>query len=181
LLKFVETREQAIVAGVTDTDERAVFYGLTAAQEGGCPPRAMTIIRQRIQAGDLDSSLMTLAIRVLAQTDSGSGPMLTGRGRTSQMMRAMHAEDSPSAAATTSKKTLDWLMSRVAQKGFFGRWKLKDKSPEMLAALSALAAYWNQVPEVQEIVALASKVSDGEVRKALGAQRATGKFKAITE
>lgn len=182
LLKFVETREQAIVAGVTDTDERALFYGLNAAQEGGCPPRALPIIRQRIEAGDLDSSLMTLAIRVLAAADSGVGPVLTGKGRTSQMMRAVTADATPAATAAVSKKTMEWLIGKVGQKSrFLRKWELQPKSPEMLAALAALAAYWAQDPVVQEILNLAIKSNDPELRKALGAQRVTGKFKAITE
>lgn len=181
LLKFVETREQAIVSGVTDTDERAVFYGLQAAQDAGCPPRALTVIRQRIERGDLDSALMTLAIRVVAAADGSSAPKLTGRGRTSQMMRAMHVESTPAPSATAAKKTLDWLVNRVAEKSFFGRWKLKAKSPEMLAALGALAAYWNEVPDVGEIVGLAMRSGDPELRKAMAAQRVTGKFKAITD
>jgi hypothetical protein len=181
LLKFGETREQAIVAGVSDTDERAVFYALTAAHETGCPPRALAIVRQRIEQSDMDSSLIALAIRVVAQADSGAAPVLSGTGRTSQMMRAMHAGGAPAAAATAGKKTLDWLVSRVAQKGFFGRWKLKEKSPEMLAALGALTAYWQQLPEVQEIVALATRQNDPELRKAMGAQRATQKFKAMQD
>lgn len=181
LLKFVETREQAIIAGVTDTDERALFYGLSAAQEGGCPQRALAIVRQRIENRDLDSSLMTLAIRVLAQADSGASRVMSGSGRTSQMMRAMHLDSNPAADATAGKKTLDWLVSRVAQKGFFGRWKLRDKSPEMLAALSALSAYWNQLPEVQEIIALATRQNDPELRKAMSAQRVTQKMRAITD
>ena len=182
LLKFVETREQAIVAGVTDTDERAVYYGLQAAQDGGCPPRAASIIRQRMEAGDLDSALTTLAIRVLAATDSGAGPVLQGKGRTSQMMRAVTADANPAATSAANKKTLDWLMSRVAQKSrFLRKWQLQPKSPEMLAALGALAAYWAQDADVQEILNLAIKANDPDFRKALGAQRVTGKFKAVAE
>jgi hypothetical protein len=179
LLKFVETREQAIVAAVTDTDERAVFYGLQAAQEGGCPPRAITILHQRISAGDLDSSLMTLAIRVIAAADSGAAPMLGGKGRTSVMMKAA---DVQAAVAGGGKKTMDWLMNKVAQRSrFLRRLELQSKSPEMLAALGALAAYWNHVPEVQEILNLAIKSNDAELKKAMGAQRVTGKFKAFTD
>ena len=179
LLKFVETREQAIVAAVTDTDERAVFYGLQSAQDGGCPPRALEIVRQRIEAGDLDSSLMTLAIRVLAAADSGAGPMLTGRGRTSVMMKA---PDVQAAVAGSGKKTMDWLMNKVAQRSrFLRKLELQPKSPEMLAALSALAAYWNNVPEVQDILNLAIKTNDPELKKAMGAQRVTGRFKAMTD
>lgn len=181
LLKFVETREQAIVAGVTDTDERAMFYGLQAAQEGGCPPKAVTIVRQRIEAGDLDSALMTLAIRVLAAADSGAGPMLTGKGRTSVMLRSADMKDA-AAAAATGKKTMDWLIGKVAQKSrFLRKWELQSKSPEMLAALGALAAYWTQDPIVQELLNLAIKSNDAEMKKAMGAQRVTGKFKAISD
>lgn len=185
LLKFVETREQAILAGLSDTDERAVFHALTAALESGCPPRALALVRQRINESGMDPSLMTLAIRVVAQADSGaSAPAAQGgggRGRTSQMMRAMSPDPNPAAAAATNRKTLDWMMSRVAHRSFFGRWKLHQKSPEMLAALSALSAYWTQIPEVREIVALAHKQNDPELRKALGAQRVTTRMKAIPE
>src|SRR6185436_1396766 len=110
LLKFVETREQAIIAGVTDWDERAAFYALTAAQEAGCSARAAGVIRQRIERGDLDSSLTTLAIRALAVADSGTNQVPTGRGRTSQMLRAMMEDASPAATANASKKTFDWLV-----------------------------------------------------------------------
>jgi len=51
----------------------------------------------------------------------------------------------------------------------------------MLAALGALASYWNHDPIVQEILNLAIKSNDAEMKKAMGAQRVTGKFKAITE
>jgi hypothetical protein len=51
----------------------------------------------------------------------------------------------------------------------------------MLAALSALAAYWSHDPSVQEIVNMAIKSNDPDMRKAMGAQRVTGKFKAITD
>lgn len=182
LLKFVETREQAIVAGIADTDDRAVFLALSAAQEGGCPPSGVTVVRQRIEAGDMDSSLMTLAIRILAAADSGAGPMLQGKGRTSQMLRAVTADTNPAATAAAGKKTLDWLVGKVASKSrFLRKWQMNNKSPEMLASLGALAAYWSQDPDVQEIIILVTKSNDPDLKKALGAQRVTGKFKAIAD
>jgi len=182
LLKFVETREQAIVSGVMDTDERAVYYGLQAAQDGGCPPRAAPIIRQRMEAGELDSALTTLAIRILAATDSGAGPTLQGKGRTSQMMRAVTADANPAETAAANKKTLEWLVGRVARRSrFLRKWELQPKTPEMLAALGALASYYGHDPDVQDIVNLAIKQNDPELKKAMGAQRVTGRFKAITD
>jgi hypothetical protein len=182
MLKFLETREQAIVAAVSDSDERAVFHGLQAAQEGGCPPRAVAVIHKRIAAGDLDDSLMTLAIRVVAAADSGAAPSLSGSGtgRTSVMLKS--ADIQPGAVAEAGKKTMEWLVNKVAQKSrFLRRWQLLPKSPEMLAALGALASYWNQHPDVQEIIQLAIKSRDPELKKAMGAQRVTAKFKAIVD
>lgn len=180
LLKYVETREQAIVAGVNDSDERAVFYALTAAQEGGCPPRAANAIRQRIESGNLDPSLVTLAIRVFAAADSGAVPVVEGRGRTSAVIRAGDVE----AAVSGAQKTLAWLINRVAQRSrFLRQWKLHPKSPQMLAALGALYAYWMNDADVQEIVAVASRSGDPEIRKAMAAPppRATGQFKMLAE
>jgi hypothetical protein len=182
LLKFVETREAAIVAGIGDPDDRAVFMALTAAQEGGCPPKGVDVVRRRIQKGDLDSSLMTLAIRILAAADSGAGPSLQGKGRTSQMIKAVTVDTNPAATAAAGKKTFDWLVGKVASRSrFLRKWQLEDKTPEMLAALGALAAYWGMDPEVQEIIQVVLKSGDPELKKALGAQRVTGKFKAITD
>ena len=73
-------------------------------------------------------------------------------------------------------------MTKVASRSrFLRKWQLENKSPEMLAALSALAAYWGQDPDVLEIIQLVLKSNDPELKKALGAQRVTGKFKAITD
>jgi hypothetical protein len=52
----------------------------------------------------------------------------------------------------------------------------------MLAALGALGSYWSQDPDVQEIIALAVKSKDPEMKKVLATQqRTTGRFKAIPE
>jgi hypothetical protein len=108
--------------------------------------------------------------------------VLQGQGRTSQMLRAVGTDDNPAATAAKNRKTMEWLVSRVARKSRFRRkWELAPKNPEMLAALGALAAYWTQDPDVQEILNLVIKSGDPDLRKALGAQRVTGRFKAITE
>lgn len=181
MLKFVETRDQAIIAALTETDERSVFLGLSAAHEGGCSPRALTLVRERIEAGDLDSALVTLAIRVLAEADRGAAPVLSGRGRTSGMMRAFQVKE-PLSGAAAANKTMTWLVGKVARKSrFLRRWQLRPKSPEMLASLAALAAYWNTEPHVQEILGLARSSGDSDLKKAIAAPRVTAKFKAVAE
>jgi len=101
-------------------------------------------VRQRIENGDMDSSLMTWR--------SGYSPRPTAAGSHSCRAGAVRPDDaaftdaSPAAAASAGKKTLDWLMSRVAEKVLLRPVEAQNKSPEMLASLSALAAYWNQIP-----------------------------------
>ncbi|HEY8832998.1 MAG TPA: hypothetical protein VIM21_10905 [Gemmatimonadaceae bacterium] len=69
LLRDPSARNEAIMAALTDHDDRVVFVGLTAAQEK-CPPGASELIRQRVDRGELDSQLRTVGIRVVAQEKS---------------------------------------------------------------------------------------------------------------
>ena len=69
LMRDPSARNEAAMAALTDTDDRVVFVGLTAAQEK-CPPGALDLIRQRVDRGELDSQLRTMGIRVVAQQNS---------------------------------------------------------------------------------------------------------------
>jgi hypothetical protein len=59
-------REETIMSALTDSDDRVVFAGLTAAQEK-CPPAAIELIKQRVDRGELDAQLRTMGIRIVAQ------------------------------------------------------------------------------------------------------------------
>jgi hypothetical protein len=59
-------RDHALMAALGDPDDRVVFVGLTAAQEK-YPPAALDLIRRRVDAGQLDSQLRTMGIRIIAQ------------------------------------------------------------------------------------------------------------------
>jgi hypothetical protein len=59
-------RDHALMGALSDADDRVVFVGLTAAQEKA-PPAALDLIRQRVDAGELDSQLRTMGIRIVAQ------------------------------------------------------------------------------------------------------------------
>ncbi|HUQ99137.1 MAG TPA: hypothetical protein VM166_06755 [Gemmatimonadaceae bacterium] len=59
-------RDHALMAALSDADDRVVFVGLTAAQEK-YPPGALDLIRQRVDAGQLDSQLRTVGIRIVSQ------------------------------------------------------------------------------------------------------------------
>jgi len=69
----------------------------------------------------------------------------------------------------------DWLLTQVAAErgfGWFRRSKLQAKSPEMLAALSALSAHFARHPEVAKALDLAQRSKDTDVRAALRGEAA---------
>ena len=83
-------------------------------------------------------------------------------------------------ASTRSPVLLPWLMAKVeGKKGLFGR-KLTDTSPMMLASIEALAQHYNDRPEVGEVLALASRSRDDDVRTAVS-RRASVAMRAIPD
>jgi hypothetical protein len=67
-------------------------------------------------------------------------------------------------ATSRTPETLEWLISRVITKGFFGRPKLQPATPETLAALSAIVGGWRQDPVAATVLELAGKSRDQQIR-----------------
>ncbi|MEW5916889.1 MAG: hypothetical protein AB1762_10805 [Gemmatimonadota bacterium] len=61
----------------------------------------------------------------------------------------------------------DWLSRALVRKKMFGGRKLVEKSPDMLITLRALATTWGDDRAVADILLLASKHRDGEIRAAV--------------
>lgn len=66
LLRDPSAREATVMTALSDTDDRVVFVGLSAAQEG-CPADGVELIKERVDGGELDSQLRTMGIRIVAQ------------------------------------------------------------------------------------------------------------------
>jgi transposase len=64
LLRSVK-RDEAMLAALGDTDGRIVYLALTAAHER-CPREGVTLIRGRVERGELDAALRALGIRAVA-------------------------------------------------------------------------------------------------------------------
>jgi hypothetical protein len=58
-------RDEALLAGLADSDSRIVYLALTAAHER-CPREGISLIRGRVERGELDASLRALGIRAAA-------------------------------------------------------------------------------------------------------------------
>lgn len=130
-----ETREQGIMLGVLDVDERTVLAALNEAASN-CPRAALPVLMNRVDRDDIPPSLRALAIRTVA---------------------SIRAPD-----------VVDWVLRfvMVGRKRFFGGERLAPKSPELLAALTALGSYWPRDPRVVATLARAARSSDAEIRHA---------------
>ncbi len=130
-----ETREQGIMLGVLDVDERTVLAALNEAAHS-CPRAALPVLMNRVDRDDIPASLRALAIRTVA--------------------------------SIRSPDVVDWMLRfvMVGRKRFFGGERLAPKSPELLAALTALGSYWPRDPRVVATLARAAKSPDAEIRHA---------------
>jgi hypothetical protein len=81
------------------------------------------------------------------------------------------------ASSFKAPETLTFLVSRtMGRRRFLRRQALAAPTPEMLAALSGLAAHWSGEAGANEILAAAAKSSDKDIRDAIA--RRTGAFPA---
>lgn len=58
-------RDEAMLAALADSDSRIAYLALTAAHER-CPREGITLIRGRVERGELDAALRALGIRAVA-------------------------------------------------------------------------------------------------------------------
>lgn len=106
----------------------------------GCPADTAAVIRRRIDAGEI--------------TD----PTVRAAG-----IRAV--------ATQTDEETVDWLLRRtIVTGGFMRRTRLAPASPELLAALSALAANWSADARAAAAISLARASSSPSIRAAAHAR-----------
>jgi hypothetical protein len=139
LLAYTATRESALLASVTDPDERVAYIGLVAAAQS-CPADAATVIRERVDRGELaDPTVRAAAVRAVAsRRDDEALAWLLGR------------------IITTG--------------GLLRRIRLAPSSPEVLASLGALAAHWGDDPRAAVAIALARQSTSASFRAAVHAR-----------
>jgi hypothetical protein len=98
-----------------------------------------------------------------------------------EMDTALRALAIRAVAGRQDPMALPWLLARVQRRTkWLHRVRLQEKSPEMLASLSALAAFWKDTPWTTDVLAMAAKSADTEIRQAVNAPRATGSMRAVT-
>jgi hypothetical protein len=79
-------------------------------------------------------------------------------------------------AQQRTPETLAWLLRYVVTEAHWPRRpKLRQSTPEMLAALSVIAAYWGHDPAAESIITLAERSRDPEVRAKVARKGAISK------
>jgi hypothetical protein len=75
-------------------------------------------------------------------------------------------------ARSRAPDALEVLLSHTRHRRSWFRRRLAPKSPELLAALTGLASYWRDVPQVSKVLGQALQHADAEVRAAARATAA---------
>ena len=130
-----------------DAREAAITAGLLDADERAvlvalneaaidCPRSAVSILMSRVDRDDIPAPLRALAIRA--------------------------------AAGVQSADVVEWVLrfTMVGRKSFFGGERLAPKSPELLAALSALGTWWRKDSRAAGVLERAARSPDAEIRNA---------------
>ncbi|MDE3173540.1 MAG: hypothetical protein KGN74_10755 [Gemmatimonadota bacterium] len=112
---------------------------------------------------------------------AAAAPVIMQRVDDGELDASLRALAIRAVAGRRDASVLPWLLRRVQRRTkWMRRLKLEDKSPEMLAALGALAAFWREEPDTRDALALAAKSGDPDIRQTLTSPRLTGSMRAVT-
>jgi hypothetical protein len=97
----------------------------------------------------------------------GAVPLITARLASKDLSPDSRALGIRALASLKTPDILEMLLRMTtAGKTFFGRQRLAPKSPEMLAALSALCTFWARNEKALAVLTVAGTHPDGEIRMA---------------
>lgn len=110
-----------------------------------------------------------------------AAPVIMRRVDTGELDPSLRALAVRAVAGRREPASIPWMLALVGRRTkWLRRLKLADKSPEMLTALGALAAFWKENPETAPVLSLAMKSTDAEIRQAITSPRVTGSMRAVT-
>jgi hypothetical protein len=137
LLLGYDATREATIHAAVMDADERVVYCALLAAANGCPAEAAAVIRQRLDDGEFADG-------------------------------AIRAAGVRAAATQRDDATLEWLLRRaLVPGGLLRRARLAPASPELLAALAALAAQWPDDPRAAPVLALARASASPTVRSAV--------------
>jgi len=129
-------RDEAILAGLADSDSRIVYLALTAAQER-CPREGISLIRGRVERGELDAPLRALGIRAVATIrtpDTLRWLIDRATTRSALLRRRKLLPTSPETLAAITAICAGWRQDPEAQEII--TLAMRSRSPEVRNAAS---------------------------------------------
>lgn len=136
-LRKAEMRERVLVSALADDDERTVRMALVEIQEEIPGSVLPTLVNRVVRAEARGDEIRALGVRVLGKA------------------RSQLALNTLVGVVTAGKKTL------------FGKTRVAGSSPVVLAALRTLAERWPDKKEVQQVLEIAARSKDPEIRGAV--------------
>jgi hypothetical protein len=128
-------RDEAMLAGLNDDDGRIVYLALTAALER-CSREGLSVIRGRVERGELDAPLRALGIRVVATL------------RTPDTLRWLIDRVSALSALFRRRRLLPVSPEMIAAlTAIVGSWRSDPEAAEVIALASR-----SKVPEIRNAV-----------------------------
>jgi hypothetical protein len=129
-------RDEAITTAMVDSEPMTVHVALTAAVQHGCPRSAVPLLAQRLESRELTGSNAALAITAIAPV------------RLPFVLRAL------------------LKVCEAPRRRFAFRRTLPPKSPELIAALDALARHWKTESAASRVLARGKRSGDLEIATA---------------
>jgi hypothetical protein len=129
-----------------------------------------------IQLGAMDSDVGTVRLALgAALTDCPASAVAAVLQRADDPLlpAELRALAVRAAASSRAEQVVPWLVQRCLGKKRLFRQRLADTTPELLAAIGALSQYWPDRPLARQVLDVAERERDDEVRDA--AQRRPGK------
>jgi hypothetical protein len=117
---------------------------------------------------DADDRLVRLAMgAAMNNCPPPAAKLLMARASDGSLSPDLRALGVRVLASFKSQETVQWLVERsLGKKRLFFRRPLAAKTPEMLAALSGLAAHWRSDPLAEPVLAQARRSNDPEIASA---------------
>jgi hypothetical protein len=117
---------------------------------------------------DADERVAHMALTAASEScPRGAVPLITARLASKDLSPDSRALGIRALASLRTPDILDMLLRMTtAGKTFFGRQRLAPKSPEMLAAISALCAFWSRDEKALAVLTVAGTHPDAEIRMA---------------
>ena len=129
-------RDEAITTSIADSEPMTVHVALSAAVQHGCPRAAVPLLAQQLESRALTGSNAALAVSAIAPV------------RLPFVLRAL------------------LTVCDAPRRRFAFRRTLPPKSPELIAALTALSRHWLTDPSASRVLARGKKSGDLEIANA---------------